>query len=236
MPGRRRPQIVAMGGGGFSMEPRNLRLDDYVLGLAGKRRPRVAFVPTASGDAESYVERFLRAFPKRRAQASVLRLFKREVRDLEAFVRAHDVIYVGGGNTFNLLAVWRAHGLDRILRRAWRAGVVMAGVSAGALCWFECGVTDSFGPLAPLHDGLGFLPGSACPHYDGEPLRRPTYRRLVRAGLPGGYALDDGAAAHFVGRRLHACVASREGARAYRVERRAGRVVELPRATRFLPR
>ena len=224
-----------MGGGGFSMEPKNPRLDDFVLGLAGRRLPRVCFVPTASGDSPTYVRRFLRAFPPRRARASVLALFRRDDRDLEAFVLAQDVVYVGGGNTVNLLAVWRAHGLDVILRRAWRRGVVLTGVSAGALCWFQGGTTDSFGPIAPLFDGLGFLSGSFSPHYDGEPDRRPRFHAAVARGLPAGFACDDGAALVFEGRRLAGAVASRPRALAYRIERRRGEVVETRIDPRRLP-
>ena len=129
----------------------------------------------------------------------------------------------------NLLAVWRAHGLEAILREAHANGVVLCGLSAGALCWFEAGVTDSFGPtLSALHDGLGLLPGSHCPHYDGEPGRRPTYHRLVAEGMPAGYGVDDGCALHFVGRSLHRAVASRRGAGAYRVELRDHTVQETP--------
>ena len=138
--------IVAMGGGGFSMEPRNPRLDDFVLSLARrKRRPRVCFVGTASGDSDSYIRRFHEAFPPSRAAATHLTFFERKVRDLKSFVMDQDVIYVGGGSSANMLAVWRLHGLDKVLRAAWNAGVVMAGISAGAICWFEDGVTDSFG-------------------------------------------------------------------------------------------
>jgi dipeptidase E len=232
---KRLPQIVAMGGGGFLMEPENLLLDDYVLSLV-RHRVRVLFVPTASGDAASFLERFSAAFPPSRARASHLSLFQRDERDLRTAVLAQDVVYVGGGNTANMLAVWRLHGLDRILRDAWRAGVVLCGVSAGALCWFECGTTDSFSPaLSPLHDGLAFLAGSFSPHYDGEARRRPLHRRAVRSGaLPAGYAADDGAALHFVGRRLHAVVSSRPKARGWRIERRGGRVVETALPTRFL--
>jgi peptidase E len=226
------PTIVALGGGGFSMEPRNPRLDDYVLSLARRRRPRVCFVPTASGDSSSYVDRFLRAFPRRRAETSCLRLFRRDARDVRRALLANDVVYVGGGNTANLLAIWRLHRVDRALREAWRRGIVLCGVSAGALCWFEAGVTDSFGPrLAPLHDGLGLLRGSFCPHYDGERLRRPTYRRLVASrAVPEGYAADDGAALVFRGRALTEVVASRPDAQAYRVARTG----ETPIATRCL--
>jgi peptidase E len=215
-----------MGGGGFSMEARNPRMDDHILALCGARRPRVCFVPTASGDAATYVARFERAFRRRRARTSVLSLFRRDAGDLAARVLAQDVVYVGGGSTFNLLALWRAHGLDRALAAAWRAGVVLAGVSAGALCWFEGGTTDSFGPFAPLHDGLGLLPGSFSPHYDAESGRRRVHHAAIRDGLPDGWACDDGAALHFVGRRLHAAVASRPGPKAWRIERDGPRVRE----------
>ena len=143
----------------------------------------MCFLATAGGDPDSYVIRFYRAFGLLPCRPSDLSLFVREVADLEAFIAQQDVIYVGGGSTVNLLAVWRAHGLDAILRRAWERGTVLCGISAGMNCWFESSVTDSFGPgLAPLHDGLGLLAGSACPHYDGEPERRPAYRSLIAAG------------------------------------------------------
>ena len=171
--------IVAMGGGGFSMEPDNPLLDAYILGLAGAPRPRICFLPTASGDSDRYLADFYSAFA-RPAEASHLALFVRTVADLEAFLLDQDVIYVGGGNTANMLAIWRLHGVDRILRTAWERGVVLAGLSAGSICWFESGTTDSFGPdLAILDDGLGFLPGSHCPHYDGEALRRPAFDRQI---------------------------------------------------------
>lgn len=224
-----RRRVVAMGGGGFSMEPENPLLDELVLSLARSSPPRVCFMPTASGDSEGYVAQFYRAFSALDCRPSDLTLFERRVGDLESFVLAQDVIYVGGGNTASLLAVWRAHGLDRILRLAWEAGIVLCGVSAGMNCWFDESITDSFDleALAPLHDGLGFLCGSACPHYDGEEQRRPVYRRLVAAGeLTGGWAADDGAALVFAGEALVEVVASRPGAAAYRVERSASGVTE----------
>src|SRR5439155_6484547 len=138
--------------------------------------------------------------------------------DLRELALGSDVILVCGGNTANMLAVWRLHGFDRILREAWEAGIVLCGWSAGMICWFEAGVTDSFGPqLAGMRDGLGFLPGSACPHYDGEERRRPVYRELVADGFPAGYAADDGVGLHFVGTELAEVVSARPGAQAYRV-------------------
>lgn len=220
------------------MEPENPLLDRFVLSLARSASPRVCFVPTASGDAEGYVVRFYRAFAGLDCRPTDLQLFDRRVDDLESFVLAQDVIYVGGGNTANLLAVWRAHGLDRMLRRAWEHGVVLCGVSAGMNCWFEASVTDSFGAerLVPLRDGLGLLPGSGCPHYDGEKQRRPTFTALVAGGeLPEGWAADDGAALVFGGPELVEVVSSRASARGYRVERTPnGRVGEQVVPTRYL--
>lgn len=235
--GPRRPtrHIVAMGGGGFLMEPDVPWLDDYVLALAGRRRPKVCFVPTAGGDHPWFIERFERAFAGRRARTSHLALFQRDGSDLAERLLDQDVIYVGGGNVANMMAVWRVHGVDRILATAWKRGIVLAGVSAGALCWFVGGTTDSFGPaLAPFRDGLALLPGTVCPHYDGEARRRPVYHALVRAGLPGGIGLDDGAAAHYVGTRLVEIVTSRPSARAYEVARVRGRVVETELPVRRL--
>lgn len=235
-----RRTIVAMGGGGFSMEPDVPLLDDHILDLAraarGRERPRVCFLATASGDAAGYIADFYAAFA-RRAEATHLALFVRTIDDIEEFLLDQDVVYVGGGNTENLLAVWRVHGVDGALRRAWEAGVVMTGLSAGSLCWFETGTTDSFGKgLAALSRGLGFLPGSHAPHYDGEATRRPHFQGLVADGrLPAGYAADDGAGLVFRGTDLVEVVTSRPDARGYRVERGpAGDAVETVLPARYL--
>ena len=224
-----------MGGGGFSMEPRNLRLDRYILGLAKTKRPRVCFVSTASGDSRDYIRRFHLAMEKHDCVPSALTLFRRDARDPADIIRAQDILYVGGGNTANLLAIWRLHGVDQAIRRAWNDGVILAGVSAGMICWFESSVTDSFGPLRELKDGLALLPGSACPHYDGEARRRPTCHRLIRERqLPPGVAADDGAAIHYIDGKIHRCVASRPRAKAYRVGLVKGKVVEETLATEYL--
>lgn len=220
--------VLAIGGGGFSAGA-TPGLDEYLLRLAGQDRPRVCYVPTASGDSKESLLLFYRTFHADRCRASDLTLMHRTVDDVRAFLLGQDVIYVGGGNTANMLAVWRVHGVDAILREAWAAGIVVGGPSAGALCWFEGGVTDSFGPrLAALRDGMGLLPGTFCPHYHSEPERRPTYHRLVAEGLPAGYAADDGVGLHFVGTDLAAIVSSQPGATAYRVELWDGAVVETP--------
>jgi dipeptidase E len=227
--------IVALGGGGFSDDGPPSKLDDFILSLARAPRPRICFLPTASGDSETYPVKFYRAFTPRDCRPSDLSLFNRTVADLRAFLLDQDVIYVGGGNTANLLAVWRVHGVDAILREAWDAGVVLAGISAGAICWFEAGVTDSFGlPPAGMRDGLGLLAGSACPHYNSEPQRRPVYQELVRQGFPGGYAADDGVGLHFVERELAEVVSETGGRFAYRVTPDGDAVRELQLEPRSL--
>lgn len=231
---KKKQHLVVLGGGGFSMEKRSTHLDDYILSLTRKRKPAVCFLATASGDAQGYIDRFHNAFPKNRARASHFSCFQRTAENPRKLLLSQDVIYVGGGNTANMLAIWRVHGIDRILSEAWKKGIVLCGISAGMLCWFECGVTDSFGPLAALDDGLGLLPGSACPHFDGEARRRPTYHRLIAHGFPSGFAADDYAAIHFVGQKLFKCISSHKRAKAYRVQRVRGHVVEEELPTLYL--
>ncbi len=210
-------QIVGMGGGGFSMEPDNPVLDQYFLRQTGKRNPSVCFVPTATGDADGYIVKFYSAFGRLRCRPTHLSLF-RPPEDLEAFVLAQDANYVGGGNTKNLLALWREWGLDRIFRTAWRRGVVLGGVSAGLMCWFEQGLTDSITGRMSVLSGLGFLKGSLCPHFDSEAAERSIYPELVAAGtMIPGLALDDGIILHYVGRRLVRVVSSRPSVAAYRI-------------------
>jgi dipeptidase E len=202
------PQIFAMGG--FP----NDTLLDHVFGLAPGTR--VLYVPTASGENADAVVWW---YDKLRGRATMTHLsfFPWPPSELRGLALAHDIILVSGGNTANALAIWRAHGFDEILRAAWERGVVLTGWSAGMICWFQHGVTDSFGPeLAPM-ECLGFLPGSACPHYDGEERRRPVYTQLVADGFPAGVAADDDVGLHYVGTELREVVTSREGATAYRV-------------------
>jgi dipeptidase E len=223
---RRPPQIIALGGGGFTEEPDNPALDRYVLQASGRELPRICFLPTAGGDNSSYVVKFYGAFPGGDCVPSHLPLFNRRTDDVRAALLSQDVIYVGGGNTVNLLAVWRAHGVDVVLREAWQRGIVLAGLCAGSMCWFEGGVTASFGTrLEPLAQGLGLLRGSNCPHYRD---RREAYMAAVRGGLAPGLAAEDGVALHFVDRRLAAVVASRDDRRAYRVGLAGDRLVEAP--------
>jgi len=203
-------RILAIGGYALGSQ-----LDDLVLELGG---PKVLFVPTAAADDGESVVTFYESFGAR-AEASHAPFFPWPREDLREHALSRDVIYVGGGNTANALAIWRTHGFDRVLREAWQAGVLLVGWSAGMICWFESSVTDSFGPeLAPLHDGLGFLPGSACPHFDGEARRRPVYTGLVRDGvLPPGYAADDRVGILFEDGEVSNVLSCRDGATAHRV-------------------
>jgi dipeptidase E len=230
-----------MGGGGFSMEPKNPLLDDYVLSLAGRQRPRVCFIPTASADSAHYIAKFYRAFASRCEptdltiwDSPLLPRQPERTADLGDFVAQQDVFYVGGGNTVHLLAVWRLHGLDRLLHDAWKRGAILAGISAGMLCWFEDGLTDSFGGTDRLNDGLGFIKGSACPHYDSEPARREAFRKMIAGGAPAGYAGDDGVAFHFAGEALHDIVSSRPDAGAWRVSMKDDVAAEEKLPVRYL--
>lgn len=229
--------IVTLGGGGFSTEPEEgSRIDDFLLDLTGKDRPRVCFVGTASGDSAVYRERFATAF-EGRAETSALVLFAQRDADYTPpdHLLEQDLVYVGGGSTANLLALWRLHGVDRAMREAADRGTVLAGVSAGMNCWFEGSSTDSFGPLRALPDGLGWLPGSACPHYFGEADRRAAYHRMVATGeLPAGHAVDDGVALVWRDGALVEAVSERPDGQAFRVARQGDRAVEAPLTVRFL--
>jgi dipeptidase E len=203
------PQILGLGG-----NPQDAMLE-YVLSLA--RGPKVLYVPTASNEDPAWAEVWEERL-RGRAAMTPLRFNPWPPVDLRELTLTHDVVLVPGGNTANMLAIWRVHGFDQILREAWQSGILLTGWSAGMICWFEAGVTDSFGPqLEGLRDGLGLLPGSACPHYDGEELRRPVYRQLVRDGFPPGIALDDGAGAHYRDTELQSLIVSSPAAAGYLV-------------------
>lgn len=210
--------IVAIGGAGFEPEQPDLSLYRYLLALTGRSRPKALFLPQASGESRLYAQGFQTTFELLGAETAWLSLFAPPTADLRAFLLEQNLIYVGGGNTKSMLALWREWNLDLILREAGQSGTVLAGLSAGSICWFEQGVTDSIpGGLSPL-PCLGYLEGSFCPHYDSEPTRQPAYTRMIAEGtLKPGYAADDGAGLHFVDGRLERVIASRPNARAFRV-------------------
>lgn len=208
-------RIVACGG----QQLEHASLTRYVLDLARRPRPKVLFVPTAAGDDPANLLAFYQAFAGVDCEPSHLALFHRTVGDVEGLIAAQDVVMVAGGNTANMLAIWRLHGVEDALRNAYRNGTTLTGWSAGCICWFEAGITDSFTPeLGPLRDGLALLKGSACPHYDSEARRRPVYAREVAAGLPSGIALDDAVAARYDDERLVEIVSAKPDGRAFRVD------------------
>jgi dipeptidase E len=213
-------QIVAVGGGKFCEE-----LAAFLAGLTEKERPRVLYIGTASAEDPESALRMYDRFGSR-VELTRLEFFPWPPQDLRSAVLDQDLIFVGGGNTANMLAIWRVHGVDELLREALESGIVLSGSSAGGICWFAEGVTDSFGPQLDKMECLGFLPGSFCPHYDDEELRRPRYHELLQNGTVAGYAADSGVGLHFVDGELREIVACEEGSQAYRVEVRDGEVVE----------
>jgi dipeptidase E len=204
--------LLALGGGGFT-EPAARALDDAALALAGTAQPRLCLIPTASGDASAYVAAFYRAFAGR-ARCSHISLFQRDGEGLRDRVLGAEILYVGGGNTANLLALWRLHGLDALVREAWERGTIIVGVSAGACALFDAGVSASFGSPAPLAGGLGLVTGGFCPHWSE---RQSILLEMVAAGLPAGYGAGEEAALHFAGGELREALVTRPGADAYAV-------------------
>jgi dipeptidase E len=228
------PQIVALGGGGFWLGESPL-LDDFLLGLAGVARPKVCFLGTASGDSEAYVRRFYAEYGQRACDPSHFPVFSSPPAPAREHLLVQDIVYVGGGSTANMLALWRLHGLDEILREAWLGGTILAGPSAGAICWFDDGVTASLGSeLGPLGDGLGLVPGTFCPHYGDDEPRTDAYRELVAGGFPAGVGASNGVAVHVVGSEVAEVVSAVPTGTAFRVEARRGRAVDTPLPVRQL--
>ncbi|MFK7906763.1 MAG: Type 1 glutamine amidotransferase-like domain-containing protein [Chitinophagales bacterium] len=210
-------QIIAMGGGGFSMEPDNPLLDNYILKQCDKDLPKICFIATASGDADGYIERFYTAFSAKQCDPSHLSLFGGHTNQIEEFVLQQDVMYVGGGNTRNMLVLWREWGLDKMLLKAYQNGTILSGLSAGAICWFEEGLTDSVPLELSRLVCLGILEGSNCPHFDGEPKRQAAYESKVESGeMKAGIACDDSVGLHFVNEKLERIIASTQDSFAYR--------------------
>jgi dipeptidase E len=232
-------RLLTLGGHEFSSRPADRAVCELLLRLAGERggkRPRICILPTASGDTSDLISSFYAAFGERPCEPSDVSLFRlgRRPLALRDHLLSQDLIYVGGGSMVNLLAVWEAHDVAAILSLAWRQGIVLAGQSAGAMCWFEAGITKSSGkPRAAA--GLGFLDGSLCVHYNNEPERRAAYLDAVGAGMPPGYGLDDYAGLLWEGEGTPAALTARRGARAYRVTAQEGEVTESPLPARFLP-
>lgn len=209
-------QIIALGGGGFSMTPENPLLDNYILAQANSKKPKICFLGTASGDAASYSDRFMHHFSKKNCIPNRLSLFKGAFKSLEETILNQDIIYVGGGNTRNMLALWREWYLDEILFKAYNKGIILSGLSAGAICWFEEGLTDSVPFQLNKLECLGFLKGSCCPHFDGETERQESYKsKILSSEMKAGFAIDDSVGIHFINGEIHQVISAETEAKAY---------------------
>ncbi|BCF95187.1 peptidase E [Paraburkholderia largidicola] len=229
-------RILAIGGGGFMMEDSPSPIDTHITRLTGKARPRMCYLATPSGDLPAHLDKFDAAYGSMGCKTSHLAFFRQPdsrsilVSDFRPRLLEQDAIYVGGGNTRSALAVWREWGLDTTLREAWESGVLLAGMSAGAMCWFEAGLTDSFWGSAhrPL-DCLGLLPGGCAVHYSSDPKRRETLHAAQQAcTIPPSIAIDDFAAAMYLGTSLDRVFSWRTGSTAYQAYRDGGTVIETP--------
>ena len=221
-------QIIAIGGGGFGRSPGEGVIEKYILDQSNKERPNICFIPTATGDNEAYKVNYYSTFSKLNCSPVHLDFFKRTP-DLEELIKQQDVIFVGGGNTKSMLAVWKDWGLDLILKKAYERGVIMCGVSAGAICWFEEGVTDSWSEELKVMDCLGFVKGVCCPHYDEEPQRRPSLSKFLKEGVVQScHAVDGGCALHIENEEEYKAVVFAKDKNAYLVDLEKDAVAEKP--------
>ena len=221
-------QIIAIGGGGFGRSPGEGVIEKYILDQSDKEKPNICFIPTATGDNEAYKVNYYSTFSKLNCSPVHLDFFKRTP-DLEELIKNQDIIFVGGGNTKSMLAVWKDWGLDLILKEAYERGVIMCGVSAGAICWFEEGVTDSWSEELKVMDCLGFVKGVCCPHYDEEPQRRPSLSKFLTEGvMQSCYAVDGGCALHIENEQEYKAVVFAKDKNAYCVDLENNEVKEEP--------
>ena len=219
-------QIIAIGGGGFGRNPYNNKIDKYIVDQSYKDIPNVCFIPTASAENDAYIVNFYTSFNKLNCNPVHLSLFKRTP-NLESLINKQDIIYVGGGNTKSMLAVWKEWKLDKLLDKAFNNGKILCGVSAGSICWFEKGVTDSWASNLNLLDCLSIIDGCSCPQYNSESDRRPTLANFIKNGkIKECYASDDGSAIHFKGNKLHTAVSFYENAKSYVVKTNENQIIE----------
>ena len=221
-------QIIAIGGGGFGRNPGEGKIEKYIIEQSEKETPNICFIPTATGDNEAYKVNFYSTFSQLDCTPSHLDLFKRTP-NLDDLILSQDIVFVGGGNTKSMLAVWKDWGLVKILKEAFEGGTIMCGVSAGAICWFEQGITDSWEEELKILDCLGFVPGNCCPHYDEEPQRRPSLKKfLIEGALDDCYAIDGGCALHLKDRYDHKAIAFAQDKNAYLVNQVNEDIIENP--------
>ena len=212
--------IVAIGGGGFGRNPNNPIIEEYILNLSSTKNPTITFFPTASAENSDYIVNFYTAFSKLNCNAQHISLFKKTP-DLKSIIEESDVIYIGGGNTKSMLAVFREWGLDKILINAYQSGKILAGVSAGAICWFNQGITDSWAHGLRVMDCMNVLEGCCCPHYDGEKNRRPSVMKFIEQNIiPSCLAIEDGSAVHYKDNKLHTAISFYEDKHTYHVSKK----------------
>ena len=223
-------QVIAMGGGGFSMEPDNPAMDLYVLKQSQKDRPKICFLAHASGDSQDYILRFYHAFSKFNCQPSHMALFRSPPKDIKSFIMDKDIIYVGGGYTHMMFALWKESGLDIILKEAYESGIIMSGMSTGGECWFETFPLEMPDGSFVNYPGLGLIPGSMTVHYDENEMHDGLHTLLSKDAIQAGYAAENSAALHFVDGKLHQAVRSIPEAQAFHVPRQHGEIVESPLA------
>ena len=227
-------QVIAIGGGGFGRTQESNLIEQYILDQTSKTKPKICFIPTATGDLDSYIVNFYSVFTKLKCEPSHISFFKRTI-DLQAHIQKQDAIFVGGGNTKSMLAVWRDWGLDLILKDAYARGVVMSGVSAGAICWFEGGLTDSWASDLKMMKCMNFIPGNCAPHYDEEPERRPATKRfLENQSIDFMYGIEGGAALHFIDEIPNSTIRFKKNKNAYKVTFDGKKINEIPYKTKDL--
>ena len=210
--------IIAIGGGGFGANPGQGIIEKYILKQTKKKNPKICFIPTATGDNEAYKVNYYSTFTNLDCCPSHLDFFKRTP-DLNDLILNQDAIFVGGGNRKSMLAVWREWGLDKILKKAYLNGTVMSGVSAGAICWFQNGITDSWASNLKMMPCLNFIKGTCCPHYDEEPERKPTVKNfLLRNKVKNVYAVDGGAALHIKDEKIFKSIIFKKNKSSYLVD------------------
>ena len=221
-------QVIAIGGGGFGRTQESNLIEQYILDQTSKKNPKICFIPTATGDLDSYIVNFYSVFTKLKCEPSHISFFKRTI-DLQAHIQKQDAIFVGGGNTKSMLAVWRDWGLDLILKDAYDRGVVMSGVSAGAICWFEGGLTDSWESDLKMMECMNFIPGNCAPHYDEEPERRPATKKfLENKSIDFMYGIEGGAALHFIDEMPNSTIRFKKNKNAYKVTFDGKKINEIP--------
>ena len=222
----RERNIVAIGGGGFGRDPGEGIIEEYILKQTKKKNPNICFIPTATGYNEAYKVNYYATFSKLKCNPSHLDFFNR-IPDLKRLISNQDAIFVGGGNTKSMLAVWREWGLDKILKKGYKDGIVMSGVSAGAICWFQNGITDSWSANLKIMPCMNIIKGTCCPHYDEEPERRPTVKKMIMSKeVKNIFAVDGGAALHIKNENIFKSVSFREQKSSYEVILLRGKLVE----------